>query len=244
MAFVYYGNGGDGLDRIPRQYRPNNPTPVSLLGGSKANGFSLAALGRTPAGRGKVRMEWDARPLGTAFNPSTDLLGPVLDTGAPVPGTGSATTLTAVASNLPFNTPYHWRVRTVSDSPFFPRSPWFSLPYNAASETDLRTGGSALAVLPPVVPTGGLRVEMIRPNPSGSEAEILYALPRAGRARLTIEDLQGRQVAVLADGVQTAGPHAVAWDGREENGSRARPGMYWVRLRSGDEAVARKLVHE
>ena len=36
---------------------------------------------------------------------------------------------------------YHWRVRTVSSNPFFPRSPWMSLAGNNVTQTKLRTGG-------------------------------------------------------------------------------------------------------
>src|SRR5207247_948794 len=170
-------------------------------------------LGRPPAGRGGVRMEWEGKPLGTAFSATGHTVGAAFNTGAPVGGVGSATTLNALVSGLLLDTPYRWRLRILSDSPFFPRSPWFSPPYNGATETDLRTGSGTVGVSEPSIGGEGLRVEMVRPNPSGLEATILYALPRAGRVQLWVHDLQSRRVALLVDGVQTAGAHTLTWDG-------------------------------
>ncbi len=243
-AILYYGNGGDGLDRAPRQYGSGTPNPLSLLGKAPANAVRLLGLGRSPAGRGSVRMEWEAKPMGIAFSASDHGVGSARNTGAPVPGIGSATTLTGPIYGLFHDTPYRWRFRILTNSPFFPRSPWFSLPYNSTSETDLRTGSGTLAVSEPATGNGGLRVEMIRPNPFSSRAVILYALPRTGHATLWIHDLQGRRVASLVDGEQTAGRHSVTWDGRDQTGRPVGSGVYWVRLRSGGQAEARRFVRD
>jgi hypothetical protein len=141
-AFVYYGNGGDGLDRIPSQARADGTAPIGLLGRSDSvTSFRLRALGRTPSGRGQVHLEMEIKPLGTAFDASGIQEGATVDSGVPVPGSGSAASLEETVAGLTPLTPYHWRLRVVTDSPFFPRSPWFSLPYNNRTETDLRTDG-------------------------------------------------------------------------------------------------------
>src|SRR6185295_9451391 len=36
-AFLYYGGGGDGIDRIPRQARTDLVTPIALLGKSDSS---------------------------------------------------------------------------------------------------------------------------------------------------------------------------------------------------------------
>jgi hypothetical protein len=41
---------------------------------------------------------------------------------------------------------YRWRLRVLTDSPFAPRSRWFSIPYNAVTEADLRTDVDPTAV--------------------------------------------------------------------------------------------------
>jgi hypothetical protein len=69
-----------------------------------------------------------------------------------------------------------------------------------------------------------------------SETEIVYALPRAAQARLSIYDLNGREIAVLVDEWQTAGNKKVRWDGRDQRGERVASGLYFYRLQVSDPA--------
>jgi len=141
-AFLYYGNGGDGLDRTPRQARASGAAPIDLLGLSDSdNSFRLKARLRTPLGRGKVRVEYEVKPLGSPLNGTGLQRTSAIDTGSPVTGVGSAVEFSAAVGGLTPLTPYHWRLRFLTDSPFFPRSPWLTLPYNSRTETDLRTDG-------------------------------------------------------------------------------------------------------
>jgi hypothetical protein len=83
-------------------------------------------------------------------------------------------------------------------------------------------GDLALALVPsPVGPSGG---------------RVRYETPEAGRVRLTVSDVLGRQVAVLVDGVQGAGPHSAALDA-----GRLAPGVYVVRLEAGGSTVVRRV---
>ena len=135
---LYYGNGGDGLDRAPRQAQAVGAAPIDLLGFAESQTtFRLRGLGRTAAGRDRVRLEWEVEPLGTAFDGAGLGRGTSSDTGSPIVGVGSAVALDELIEVLAPTGPHHWRLRTVSGSPFFPRSPWFSLPGNNRTETDL-----------------------------------------------------------------------------------------------------------
>ncbi|HEY3175328.1 MAG TPA: FG-GAP-like repeat-containing protein [Candidatus Polarisedimenticolia bacterium] len=140
-AVVHLGNGRDGLERAPRQERAADSSTIALLGRTDSeSSFRLRAVGRSPLGRAKVRLEWEVRPLGTSFS-GTDLhRGTVDDTGAPG-GAGSAVILDEAAGGLPAGTNIHWRLRVLTDSPYFPRLPWVSLPGNSLTETDARTAG-------------------------------------------------------------------------------------------------------
>jgi hypothetical protein len=80
------------------------------------------------------------------------------------------------------------------------------------------------------------------PNPFAAETRFEYALPVAGRARLTIVDLQGRRVATLVDGEAGPGRHGATWDGRDARGRRAREGIYFARLEVGTVTLVRKVV--
>jgi hypothetical protein len=75
------------------------------------------------------------------------------------------------------------------------------------------------------------------PNPFGVRTQFTYGLPKAGPARLSVYDLQGRRVAIVVNEVQAAGWRSVFWDGRG-----VASGMYFARLESGDEVRTRKIV--
>lgn len=51
------------------------------------------------------------------------------------------------------------------------------------------------------------------PNPCAGAAIISYSLPTSGPLRLTLSDMLGREVAVLADGDREAGEYRVRFDG-------------------------------
>jgi plastocyanin len=68
------------------------------------------------------------------------------------------------------------------------------------------------------------------PNPTRGEVSVRFEVTRAGRSRLDVLDVNGRQVAVALDSWLEPGAHAVTWDGRA-GGQRAAAGVYFLRLR-------------
>jgi hypothetical protein len=75
----------------------------------------------------------------------------------------------------------------------------------------------------------------IAPSPFTSGTTLRYRIPAASRVRLAVYDLGGRQVAMLCDRPQAAGPHEAAFDGR---GLPA--GLYVFRLTTDRGSVMRK----
>lgn len=69
-----------------------------------------------------------------------------------------------------------------------------------------------------------------RPNPFQGSTALRFGLTRSGRVDLVVFDTQGRRIRSLVSGDQTAGNHAVVWDGRDDNGLKVRPGIYPVRM--------------
>jgi hypothetical protein len=109
---------------------------------------------------------------------------------------------------------------------------WESMAINeqpcARSETAVRAAGS-----------GGNRNNPGRfgliggfPNPFNPAASVGYAIERPAEVRLTVYDLQGREVRILFEGPETAGEHATRWDGLDGNGNTAPSGVYFCRLES------------
>ena len=142
---LFYGNGSAGLDRRPRQARLDG-TAIALLGRSDSpTSFQLRALGRTPAGRGSVRMIYEVKPISQPFLGTVTQQSPLVDTGAPGASGSVFDEFVELASGLADGN-YKWRVRLASPHPRFPRSPWVSLAGNAFTAQDLRLG-SCTAVI-------------------------------------------------------------------------------------------------
>lgn len=81
-----------------------------------------------------------------------------------------------------------------------------------------------------------------RPNPFNPMTSIRYALPEPGHVKLAVYDAAGRLVATLVDGETKAGPHATAWDSRNDDGVTVASGVYFCRLEAGGKTLTRKMV--
>ena len=74
------------------------------------------------------------------------------------------------------------------------------------------------------------------PNPVYGHAVVTYTLPFTSHVRLTVFDLLGREVEVLANQVQSAGNHRVTFAPEQLPG-----GIYFYRLDTGKEQVIRSM---
>ena len=139
-AFVYLGNAGGGPGSVPRQRRVDDTAPIGPLGVSdELDGFRLAALARTPFGRGRVKLQWEVRQLGTAFDGTpTGQSAAWADSGV------EGVALSEVLSGLAEGAQHHWRMRLLYDPVTLPPQPhgrWFTVPRNGWQEADLATSG-------------------------------------------------------------------------------------------------------
>ena len=82
----------------------------------------------------------------------------------------------------------------------------------------------------------------IDPNPAHGACRVRFALERPGRAVLELVDARGRRVRGLAAGSFGAGPHAVAWDGRDDQGRAVTRGVYFARLVTAAGRADRRVV--
>jgi hypothetical protein len=81
----------------------------------------------------------------------------------------------------------------------------------------------------------------ISPNPSrGGMTRVEFSLAREANVRLAIVDLQGREVARLADGSFGPGQHEARWDGNGMRGS-VPPGLYFVTYQVDGKTYNRRL---
>jgi len=143
------------------------------------------------------------------------------------------------AFGLTANTPYAWRVRTQSRSPWFRYGTWMSPQGNARNQWDIRTMRGPNAVGEPgIVSAGGLRAW---PNPSTSDVQIEFDLARSSDVLLSVVDLNGRQVRRIAKERPAAGLHRWSWDGRDDRGLACPPGLYFAVIQSEGGRSARRI---
>ena len=81
-----------------------------------------------------------------------------------------------------------------------------------------------------------------RPNPMRTTARIGFRLATPGAAQIEVFDAAGRHVRTLVNGRIDAGPHEVSWDGRDDGGAAAAPGVYFYRLRCGGYEESSRVV--
>jgi Zn-dependent metalloprotease len=93
-----------------------------------------------------------------------------------------------------------------------------------------RTGTRPVAVETPISVASTPVLGQNYPNPFNPSTTIPFSIPRTGQLRLTVHDALGRLVCVLADGLYTAGSHALTWDGRDSRGVMLTSGTYFTRL--------------
>ena len=90
-------------------------------------------------------------------------------------------------------------------------------------------------------PPVGLRLEQNFPNPFNPTTTIAYAIGETTDVSLRIYNTSGKLVRTLVDSRVDAGDHTITWDGRNSTGDAAASGIYFVRLSTGDEVMARKI---
>ena len=82
----------------------------------------------------------------------------------------------------------------------------------------------------------------VTPNPFRGSGSVRFELPSRGDARVDVYDVTGRRVRALSRGVRSSGPHAIAWDGRDDRGARLGGGIYFIRLSTGSTSRNAKVV--
>lgn len=83
----------------------------------------------------------------------------------------------------------------------------------------------------------GFRLEQNYPNPFNPSTRIRFSLEKRSEIKLTISDILGRNVAVVAEGTFDAGTYEGMWDGKD-----APSGVYLLRLETGGASLSRKIV--
>ncbi len=106
---------------------------------------------------------------------------------------------------------------------------------DAAEFADPAVPGHPGAAGPPAITLTAL-------PPVAGRAALRFTLPAPQRVTLTLCDLAGRRVRTLVAGELAAGPHVIAWDGRDDAGRRCPRGVCFAALRSAAGLCAARVV--
>jgi hypothetical protein len=237
--------GGGGVAPVPAQVRTDDSAPIALLGTSDSpTAFRLKVEGRSAGGRSRVRLVYEVKEAHVPFDGTGLVIGPSFDTGDPGQGGGSVL-LSELVNGLEPETLYKWRARVASNSPFFPGSHWLSHPGNGLTEPDLQTAEQTLAVGDAESSPQALGIPQAAPNPfaPGTGTTIAYSVPRTGKVRLGVYDVQGRKVADLVNAAQDAGQYVRRWNGHGIDDRPLAAGVYflWAEI-DGAASRAKKLI--
>lgn len=80
------------------------------------------------------------------------------------------------------------------------------------------------------------------PNPFNPSTNIDFDVPKNSRVILTIYNLIGKQVRLLADNLFDAGNHSVSWNSIGDNGQQAPSGIYFVRFEAEKAVFIQKII--
>ncbi|HEX9972671.1 MAG TPA: right-handed parallel beta-helix repeat-containing protein, partial [bacterium] len=80
------------------------------------------------------------------------------------------------------------------------------------------------------------------PNPFNPTSKIRYEVPQPGNIKLSIFDMQGREVRTLVDRDSPAGSFDVTWDGRDNHAVNVASGVYLYRLVAQNFSLTKKMI--
>lgn len=152
---------------------------------------------------------------------------------------GSAGPFAAVASGLANTGTYVWTVPDTGTT----RATIEVLAHSAQGLTGADVSDTTFTIVKVVGVESGPVVNFalapVHPNPVRNGALLSFALPVAASARLSVLDLQGREVLLLSSGYRAAGRYEVRLEGGRQGLS---PGLYFARLQVAGHSLMRRFV--
>ncbi len=200
----------------------DGPVDIAVVDGDTPVGIALSGLSAVD-GRDGVRLAWHATPeLGVA--------------GFTVERQAEGDAARVVAADVPVAREVSWTDRS---APCGPRLTWRVIARDAAGTA---LDEAAVSLVRRCRADGPLGIRAIAPNPARGRTRIDFDSPARASAALEIVDVTGRRVLRRELGVVERGPGSTAWDGRDDVGRPASPGLYLVRLAVGDASATSRVL--
>ncbi len=80
------------------------------------------------------------------------------------------------------------------------------------------------------------------PNPFNPETTLRFDVPGRSKVTVTVYDILGKKIAVLADKEYDAGYYQIRWDGRNRSGQAVPAGVYFYRLQADNFMQTNKMI--
>ena len=113
---------------------------------------------------------------------------------------------------------------------------------HALHTTPVRQVAVTVLVVPaPRLPTS-FSLTMSGPNPAVDAAALQFTCTRVAAVTIKVMSITGQTVATPVNGSYGPGTYRVVWNGAQDDGRRAPPGLYFVHMRSGAFEATRKVI--
>ena len=80
------------------------------------------------------------------------------------------------------------------------------------------------------------------PNPFNPTTTIAFTLHESAHVTISIFDSSGKRITTLEDAPRLTGLNQVRWDGRDERGSQVASGVYYYRVKVGNDTLTKKMI--
>ncbi len=155
--------------------------------------------------------DWLARLGGVAFSPEAGTVDAAVFSSEGLIGEGTLATV-------------EFRVLAAGD-------PKIRIASLDARDARNQKGDVSIAIPDPIVIVPSTtQLAPARPNPFLDATTIAFSLATPGSVDLAVYGVDGKLLRTLVHEAREAGEYSVAWDGREDSGTRVAPGVYYVRL--------------
>ena len=237
--FLAYNRGSAPADELYMLETAFSPGPTTDLHSTAIGETGIGLAWTAPCARLGASVEYDLR-YSTSYITEANWESHPRATGVPTPGTPGSAEEHSIAG-LESCTQYRFALKSRSVCGLW--SP-ISNVLTALTHCGSGGGGGPGEIDPAIVPLPAA-IELITSNPLRGPSAIRYGIPpvQAGEPiELSIFDLAGRRAKTLADGSAHPGRFEVGWDLRFDGGEKAGPGVYFLRLRVGNEMLRRTVV--
>jgi len=113
---------------------------------------------------------------------------------------------------------------------------------NDWDDTDFELASAVITAIDDLPSTEPFAQLTITPNPFNPKTEIGFKISRDQHVAISVYDLLGKRVTVLARGYYNAGQHCVPWNGTDSGGRAVPSGTFVIRLETEESVAAKKVL--